>query len=67
MQKKKKSDRKKEKEVENPLRCRFKFICVFSDIETGKSGEFLTATSNLGNALATRKINLVYGGGIHGL
>ena len=39
-------ERKKEKEVENPSRHRFKSICVFSDLETGKSGEFLIAASD---------------------
>ena len=67
MQRKKMSERKKEKEVENPSRRKFKFICVFNDLKTRKSGEFLTAASDLDNALAARKINLVYGGGIHGL
>ena len=43
---------------------RFKFICVFIDLETGKNREFLTVTSNLDNTLAARKINLVYEGGI---
>ena len=61
------SERKKEKEVENLSRCRFKSIYVFSDVETGKNGEFLTAASDLGNALVVRKINLVYRGGIQGL
>ena len=55
------SERKKE--VKNPSRHRFKSIYVFSDLETRKSGEFLTVTNDLGNALATRKINLMYGGG----
>ena len=61
------SERKKEKEVENPSRHRFKAIYVFSDLETRKSGEFLTTASDLGNVLITRKINLVYRGGIQGL
>ena len=61
------SEKKKEKEVENPSKRRFKSICVFSDIETGKNGEFVTVASDLGNALAARKINLVYAGGIQGL
>ena len=54
-------ERKKEKQVKNPSRHRFKFICIFSDPETGKSGEFLTVASDLGNTLVARKINLVYG------
>ena len=58
------SKRKKEKEVKNSLRHRFKSICVFNDLEIRKSGEFLTVASDLGNVLAARKINLVYGGGI---
>ena len=58
------SERNKEKEGENPLRCRSKSIYVFSELETRKSGEFLIATSDLGNAFTIRKINLVYGRGI---
>ena len=64
---KKMSERKKEKEIENPSRHKFISICVFSDIETENSGEFLTVVSDLGNVLATKKINFVYGGGIQGL
>ena len=58
------SERKKEKEIENPSRCKFKSIYVFNDIETRKSGEFLITASDLDNALVARRINLVYGGGI---
>ena len=61
------SKRKKKTEVENPSRHIFKSICVFSNLEIGKSGEFLIATSDLSNALVARKINLVYKGGIEGL
>ena len=64
MQRKKMSEIKKEKDIENPSRYRFKSICVFSDLEVGKSGEFLTVVSDLDNVLAAKKINLVYGGGI---
>ena len=60
-------ERKKEKDIENPSRCKFTSICVFNDLETRKNGEFLTATSDLGNTLAARKINLMYKGGIQGL
>ena len=58
------SKRKKGKEGENSSRNKFKSICVFSELEIGKSGDFLIATGDLGNALAVRMINLVYGGGI---
>ena len=58
------SERKEEKEVENPSTQKFKSVCVFCDLE--KSGEFLIAVSDLGNVLATRKVNLVYGEGIQG-
>ena len=64
MQRKKMFEKKKEKEVENPSSHRFKSICVFSDLETGKNEMFLTTIGDLSNALATRKINLVYGGEI---
>ena len=60
-------DRKKEKEVENLSKHRFKSICVFSDLEIGKSGEFLIVASHLSNVLAAKKINIVYRGGIQGL
>ena len=43
---------------------RFKSVYVFNDVEIGKSEEFLTTTSDFGNALATKNINKVYGGGI---
>ena len=58
------SERKKEKEVENPSKRRFKSICIFNDLKTRKNGEFLIVTSDLGNVLTARKINLMYGGGI---
>ena len=63
-QKKKLFERKKEKEVKNSSRHKFKSIYIFSDLETEKNGEFLTITSDLGNTLTARKINMVYGGGI---
>ena len=44
---KKKSERKKEKEVENLSKRRFKSICVFSDLETRKNGEFLIVAIDL--------------------
>ena len=47
-------ERKKEKEVKNPLRHRFKSIYIFNDLKIGKSGEFLTAASDLDNALASQ-------------
>ena len=55
---------KKETEVESPSKHQFKSICVFNDLETEKSGEYLTAVSDLGNVFIAKKINLVYGGGI---
>ena len=58
------SDRKKEKKIENSSKCRFKSICIFNDLETENSGEILIITSDWGNALTARKINLVYGRGI---
>ena len=59
--------RKKEKEVKNPSKHIFKSIYVFSYLEFGKSGEFLPAVSDLGNALVAKNINMVYGGWIQGL
>ena len=46
---------------------RFKSICIFGETDEGKNREFLTAAKELGIALAARKINFVYGGGIQGL
>ena len=46
---------------------RINTICVFGGSNLGKDGEFQHAASTLGKALAARKINLVYGGGIQGL
>ena len=37
------------------------------NLKLEKNGEFLTVASDLGNALATRKINFVYRRGIQGL
>ena len=55
------------KESERTSRCRFKTICVFGGSKFGKDGEFIKAASKLGRVLATRKTNLVYGGGSLGL
>ena len=46
---------------------RINTICVFGGSNLGKDGEFQHAAYTLGKALAARKINLVYGGGIQGL
>ena len=58
------SKSKKEKKGENSSMHRFKFICIFGELEIMKNREFLTTTSDLDNVLAARKINCVYGGGI---
>ena len=50
------SEKKKEKEGENSSKYKFKSICVFSEIEIGKSEEFLTTTNNLGNVLADNQL-----------
>ena len=60
-------ENKKEKESKKPSKCRFKSICVFDESVTEKDGEFLKAMSELGNALTTRNIHFVYGGGIQSL
>ena len=61
------SDTKGKKESEGPSRCRFKTICVFGGSKLGKDRELVKAATELGSALATRKISLVYGGGSLGL
>ena len=55
------------KESEGTSKCRFKTICVFGGSNFGKDREFIKAASKLGRVLATRKTNLVYGGGSLGL
>ena len=47
--------------------CRFTSICIFGDTDVGKDADFLIAAQDLGKALAARKINFLYGGGIEGL
>jgi uncharacterized protein (TIGR00730 family) len=42
-------------------------ICVFGESSPGKENEFLESTNHFGQALAARKIHLVYGGGSLGL
>lgn len=45
----------------------FKSICVVGGMENEKNTEFRSAAVDLGKAIAVRKINLVYGGGVRGL
>ena len=61
------SKRREEKESEEKARRRFTSICVLGGSNLGKDREFITTASYLGKILAARKINLVYGGGMHGL
>ena len=49
------------------LKCRMKSICIFGESDFCKSEEFLAASKELGVALAARKINFIYGGGVQGL
>lgn len=60
------SEKKEEKKGITP-KCRFKSICIFGETDFVQDGEFLNAAKELGGALAARKINFVYGGGIQGL
>ena len=60
------SERKEEKKGIT-LKYRFKSICIFGKTDFVKDGEFLTVAKELGNALAAKKINFVYEGGIQGL
>ena len=60
------SERKEKKKGITP-KCRLKSICIFGETDSGKDGEFLNAAKELGTALAARKINFIYGGGIQGL
>ena len=60
------SESKEKKESETP-KCRLNAVCVFGESDFGKTGEFLSASSELGSALAARKINFVYGGGVRSL
>ena len=45
----------------------FKSICVVGGMKNEKNIEFRSAADDLGKAIAARKINLVYGGGVRGL
>ena len=65
--KKKKEERKEEKERKKPLKHKFKSICIFNESNVGRKGAFIATTSEIGNVLASRKINFVYGGGIQDL
>ena len=47
--------------------CKFKTICIFCGTNFGKDKEYLKAAVELGKTLATRKIDLVYGGSSLGL
>jgi len=49
------------------LKCSFKSICIFGETDLGKDKEFIPTANELGRALAARKINFIYGGGIQGL
>ena len=42
-------------------------ICVFCGSSSGKNEKFVEVAHNLGQVLAKRKINLIYGGGSLGL
>ena len=57
------SEKKEEKKGITP-KCRFKSICIFGETDFVQDGEFLNAAKELGGALAARKINFVYRGGI---
>ena len=50
-----------------PSSSKFKNICVFCSPKSGMSTQYSKAAAELGTALATRKIDLVYGGGSLGL
>ncbi|KAI8549516.1 hypothetical protein RHMOL_Rhmol06G0030800 [Rhododendron molle] len=50
-----------------PLKSRFKRVCVFCGSSPGKSPSYKLAAIQLGNELVERKIDLVYGGGSIGL
>ena len=53
------------KRKEKPLKHRFKSIYVFSEFDVEKKRDFIAAAiSELGNVLITKKINLMYGGGV---
>ena len=62
--KKKKEKRKEGKERKKLPKHRFQSICVFSEFNVGREGEFIATTNELGNGLPIRKINFMYGGGI---
>ena len=58
---------KEEKKSEGSSTHRFNTICVFGGSNLGRDDGFVKVASDLGKVLGAQKINLVYGGGIHGL
>jgi len=58
---------KRKREAETLPVHQFQSICVIGGSNLGNDDQFVLAACELGKALANRKINLVYGGGIHGL
>ena len=65
--KKEKEERNEEKEKKRTPKHKFNSICVFGESEVGKEREFIAAASEVGNVLAAKKINFIYGGGVQGL
>ena len=55
------------KEGEESSIHRFKSICVFGGSKVGKDPKFALAAHELGKALGKRGINIVFGGGMHGV
>jgi len=43
------------------------YVCALGETDLGKDNEFRSIAYNLGTTLATRKLDLVYGGGVRGL
>ena len=61
------SDRKGKRVLEGPSIRRFKSIYILGGKNLGNDKVFLDAAKELGQVLAARGINIVYGGGIQGL
>ena len=55
----KKEKRKEGKERKKPPKHGFHSICVFSESDAGKEGEFIVAANDLGKVLVARKIHCV--------
>ena len=53
-------------QIDRPIARRLKQVCIFSSVRGGHDPAFELAATEVANVMATRKINLLHGGGTHG-